>query len=143
MSYLVLKSLHVVSIISWMAGILYVFRIFVYATESGYQQEAVASLLCTMARRLYRYITIPAMILSWVFGLAMLGMQTDFMKTGWFLTKFASVLVLTGTTLYAGTIVKKIVQKQPLPTSKAMRIMNEVPTLLMILIVFMVILKAF
>ncbi|MGE0172398.1 MAG: CopD family protein [Oligoflexales bacterium] len=143
MNYLVIKSLHIVSIISWMAGVLYLFRIFVYATEAGYKETAVANLLKTMAYRLYRYITVPAMVLSWIFGLAMLGMQPDYLHTGWFGTKLLSVIGLTVATFYGGRIVRKIAQKEPLPTSRALRFLNEVPTLLMVLIVFMVILKPF
>ncbi len=142
--YRVILALHVIAIISWMAGILYLYRLLIYATEQGRNQSQIYVLLGTMARRLYKYITVPAMVVSWLAGLAMVFIQPAIGQQKWFMVKFLCVLLLSGFTLYAGTLVKRYINTDRLlPTSKQLRFLNEVPTLLMIIIVVMVILKPF
>ena len=82
MGFLFFKWLHIIAVISWMAGILYLFRLFVYHAEKGQKSEENHELLTLMEKRLYRYITLPAMAISWVAGLAMLHYMPSFMSQG-------------------------------------------------------------
>lgn len=140
--YRPILALHVIAIISWMAGILYLYRLLIYQSERGTGSREVSSLLALMSRRLYRYITLPAMVVSWIAGLTMTTMQPALWGQGWFQVKFAAILALTGTTFYAGRLVG-ISQDSPtsLPKGKTLRYLNELPTVLMIIIVIMVITK--
>lgn len=142
--YRVILAIHVMAIISWMAGILYLYRLLIYASEQGRDNKQIFSLLSTMSRRLYRYITVPAMIISWLAGLTMVSIQPTLGYQKWFLVKFICVLLLTFSTIYAGKLVKRYSETDlVMPTSKRLRVMNEFPTLLMIIIVVMVIIKPF
>ena len=140
--YFWIKAFHIIAIISWMAGILYLYRLLIYASEQGYDHEKVYSLLKTMSRRLQNAITIPAMVLSWVLGLTMVALNTSVLNHGWFYLKLFSVLLLTASTGYAAHLVKRYhVGEKPLPTSRNLRFLNEVPTLLMVIIVCAVVVK--
>lgn len=141
--YLFFKWLHLIAVISWMAGILYLYRLMINQAEHGHKPDNHA-LLNLMATRLYRIITFPAMIVSFVGGLGMVAIQPQIATTGWFQIKFVCVLVLVGTTLYAKKLVTRFGNKQPnLPSSKQLRFMNEVPTLLMFIIVAMAVFRPF
>jgi len=141
--YLWFKWLHIVSVISWMAGILYLYRLLIYLAERGSQPE-IKSLLVLMARRLFKYITVPAMVVSYLAGLAMVGLMPEIAKGGWFGAKFLLVLGLTHFTVKAGLLIGRFEKGVPnLPTSKRLRILNEVPTVLMLVIVWLVVFKAF
>lgn len=125
-----------------MAGILYLFRLLVYASEQGVSQPAVYALLKTMSRRLLRAITIPAMVVSWLAGATMVYLNPSLLLMPWFVSKLVCVLLLTGSTFYASSLVMRYqLGENPLPSSKKLRLWNEVPTLLMILIVGLVILR--
>tara|TARA_B100000902_G_C27081667_1_gene799212 strand:- start:226 stop:663 length:438 start_codon:yes stop_codon:yes gene_type:complete len=139
--YRELLALHVLAIISWMAGILYLYRLLVYAAEQGYDKEDVVSLLQTMSRRLWKGITIPAMTVSWIAGLSMVVLNPSIAAENWFIVKLISVILLTASTIYAGIMVSRYQKKLSIPTGKHFRYMNEVPTLLMIIIVVMVIIR--
>lgn len=141
MYYQVLLALHIISIISWMAGILYLIRLQINGRDQGYESESVFLLLKGMMTRLYRFITIPAMICSYIFGLGMVFINPTLVSQNWFLVKVFSVIFLTLSTIISGKIIKFYIEKKELPSSKKLRYFNEVPTLLMIIIVFMVILK--
>lgn len=142
--YLWIKSLHVIAIISWMAGILYLYRLLIYATEQGTENPPVYDLLKTMSRRLLKYITIPAMVVSWIAGLAMAFLNHAMFSMPWFHLKLLSVVLLTLSTYYAAGLVKRYHEGvEPLPKSKTLRFLNEVPTILMIIIVCAVIVKPF
>lgn len=142
--YRVILAVHVIAIISWMAGILYLYRLLIYASEQGRSQPQIFNLLSIMSRRLYRYITVPAMTVSWLAGLAMVSIQPALGHQKWFLVKFICVLALSFSTIYAGKLVKRYSETDVMmPTSKRLRFLNEVPTLLMIVIVVMVIIKPF
>jgi len=144
MVYLWLKWLHIISIISWMAGILYLFRIFVYHASHGKRSADNHELLTLMAYRLYKYITVPAMVLSWIAGLGMVSLNVGFLASGWFSLKLLLVLLMTGCTIYGGTIAVLFKEKsESAPTEKMMRIANEIPTLLMFAIVWLVLFKSF
>ena len=139
-SYLLFKSLHLIAVISWMAGLLYLPRIFVYHSENS--NEVVRSVFKTMERKLYNYIMTPAMILSWVFGLILfheIGFQQ--LASLWLQLKLILVLLLTVYHFYLGLLLNKFKLDQNRKTSKFYRYINEVPTLLLILIIFIVIFK--
>ena len=140
--YLTFKWLHIIAIISWMAGILYIFRIFIYQVERGLSNSDNHDLLTMMGSKLYRIITVPAMAASYLLGFGIIATIPSYLHTGWFAIKFLFVLGLTAVTIYAGKLQRRLAAKEgPFPTSKQLRLMNEVPTVLMILIVGMVIFK--
>ena len=139
-SYLLFKSLHLIAVISWMAGLLYLPRIFVYHSENN--NEVVTTVFKTMERKLYNYIMTPAMILSWVFGLILIheiGFQQ--LASLWLQLKLILVLLLTVYHFFLGSLLNKFKLDQNRKTSKFYRYINEVPTLLLILIIFIVIFK--
>ena len=138
--YLLFKSLHLIAVISWMAGLLYLPRIFVYHSENN--NEVVTTVFKTMERKLYNYIMTPAMILSWVFGLILIheiGFQQ--LASLWLQLKLILVVLLTVYHFYLGLLLNKFKLDQNRKTSKFYRYINEVPTLLLILIIFIVIFK--
>ena len=139
-TYLLFKSLHLIAVISWMAGLLYLPRIFVYHSENS--NEVVTTVFKTMERKLYNYIMTPAMILSWVFGLILIheiGFQQ--LASLWLQLKLILVLLLTVYHFFLGSLLNKFKLDQNRKTSKFYRYINEVPTLLLILIIFVVIFK--
>jgi putative membrane protein len=139
--YRSILAFHVIAIISWMAGILYLYRLLVYCAERRHEHPKVEDLLKTMTRRLWKAITLPAMIASWIAGLAMLHLNPGLFKLPWFHVKFASVILMTISTLYAGKQVGVAQRGEAMPRGVFFRVMNEVPTLLMIVIVIMVIVR--
>ena len=139
-SYLLFKSLHLIAVISWMAGLLYLPRIFVYHSENNH--EIITTVFKTMERKLYYFIMTPAMILSWLFGLVLnheIGF--DQLINLWLQLKLFLVIILTGYHFYLGFLLNKFKFDQNKKTSKFYRYINEIPTLLLILIVFIVIFK--
>lgn len=139
--YLWLKSLHVVAIIAWMAGLLYLPRLFVYhtAAEPGSVQSETFKV---MERRLLKAITTPAAMVAVVTGL-WLGFSGDWWSFGWLHAKFALVLGLLATHIAMARWLKAFARDENTKSSKFFRIWNEVPTLLMIVIVVLVIVKPF
>ena len=139
-SYLLFKSLHLIAVISWMAGLLYLPRIFVYHSENN--NEIITSVFKTMERKLYYYIMTPAMIISWLFGLVLIHyIGFDQLTSLWLKLKLILVLLLTGYHFYLGSLLNQFKLDQNKKTSKFYRYINEIPTLLLILIVFIVVLK--
>ena len=141
MLYESLKALHIVAVISWMAGLLYLPRLFVYHadTEKGSQQSETFKV---MERRLLRGIMNPAMILVWIFGLA-LAWQGTWWQAGWLHAKFALVLLLTVVHHLYSRWRKQFEADKNIRPASYYRWWNEVPTVLMIAIVFLVVLKPF
>ena len=139
-SYLLFKSLHLIAVISWMAGLLYLPRIFVYHSENS--NEIVVSVFKTMERKLFYYIMMPAMFLSWLFGLILISM-IGFENLGnlWLQLKFVFVILLTIYHFYLGSLLNKFSLDQNQKSSKFYRYINEIPTILLILIIFIVIFK--
>ena len=139
-SYLLFKSLHLIAVISWMAGLLYLPRIFVYHSENS--NEIVASVFKTMERKLFYYIMMPAMFLSWLFGLILISL-IGFENLGnlWLQLKFIFVILLTIYHFYLGSLLNKFSLDQNQKSSKFYRYINEIPTILLILIIFIVIFK--
>ena len=140
-SYLLFKSLHLIAVISWMAGLLYLPRIFVYHVENLNDQNT-SSIFKTMERKLFFYIMMPAMILSWIFGfILILTIGTDVFFTLWVKLKLLFVILLTIYHFYLSKLLKDFNLNRNTKSSKFFRILNEVPTILLILIVFIVIFK--
>jgi len=140
-SYLLFKSLHLIAVISWMAGLLYLPRIFVYHVENLNDQNS-SSIFKTMERKLFFYIMIPAMILSWIFGfILILIIGIDVFFTLWLKLKLLFVILLTIYHFYLSKLLKDFSLNRNTKSSKFFRILNEVPTILLILIVFIVIFK--
>ena len=140
-SYLLFKSLHLIAVISWMAGLLYLPRIFVYHVEN-INDENSTNIFQTMERKLYFYIMMPAMALSWFFGLILIYIiGFDVLSTKWIQFKLIFVISLTLYHFYLGHFLSKLKSNQNTKTSSFFRIINEVPTILLILIVFIVIFK--
>ena len=140
-SYLLFKSLHLISVISWMVGLLYLPRIFVYHVENINDQSS-SNIFKTMERKLYFYIMIPAMILSWILGLILIFIiGFDILLTLWIQIKLLLIVLLTFYHFYLGYFLNKLKSNQNTKTSRFFRIINEIPTILLILIVFIVIFK--
>jgi putative membrane protein len=144
MMYLWMKWLHIVAVISWMAGILYLYRLLIYHRERGVSSREIHDLLSLMEYRLYTYITRPAMWVSVIAGLGMIWLNQQLLSAGWLHVKLAAVVGLMGATQVAGKLARNAAQNpESLPQSRTLRIANEVPTVLMLLIVGMVVFKAF
>ena len=140
-SYLLFKSLHLIAVISWMAGLLYLPRIFVYHVEN-LKDKNTSSVFKTMERKLYFYIMTPAMILTWVFGLILISsLGFEVLSTAWIKLKLLLVILLTLYHFYLSKLLNDFNLDQNIKSSKFFRIINEVPTILLILIVFVVIFK--
>ena len=140
-SYLIYKSLHLISVISWMAGLLYLPRIFVYHAENN-DDKKISDVFKIMEKKLYFFIMTPAMILSWLFGLLLIH-STGFQQLGqkWMVLKIILVAFLTLYHFYLGNNLNKFKNDQNIHSHKFYRLINEIPTLLLILIVFVVIFK--
>ncbi|MGL4237544.1 CopD family protein [Tabrizicola sp.] len=138
--YLVTKALHIVSVISWMAGIFYLPRLFVYHTEQVMRGSPTDAMFQTMERRLLRGIMNPAMIATWVFGLALVFTPgvVDW-SSAWSWVKAGCVLAMTWFHHWLGLRRKDFIAGTNTRTGRTYRLMNEVPTVLMVLIVFAVI----
>ena len=139
--YLLFKSLHLVAVISWMAGLLYLPRIFVYHVEN-YQKKETTEIFETMERKLYFYIMRPAMLISWLFGILLIY-QIGFESFSqlWLQLKIFFVIILTVYHEYLGKCLTSLRDGSNSKSSRFFRIINEIPTILLILIVFIVIFK--
>ena len=139
--YLLFKSLHLIAVISWMAGLLYLPRIFVYHVENLEKKETT-EIFEIMEKRLYFYIMRPAMILSWLFGIILIYISgIDVFSQLWMHIKLGLVVLLTIYHEYLGICMRSLKLKTNTKTSKFFRIINEVPTILLIFIIFIVIFK--
>ena len=140
-TYLLFKSLHLISVISWMAGLLYLPRIFVYHSQNS-SKPIVTEVFKIMEKKLFFYIMTPAMILSWLFGLLLIH-EIGFEQLGqkWMILKLIFVIILTFYHLYLGRILEQFRLDLNKHSHKYYRFINEIPTLLLILIIFVVIFK--
>ena len=139
--YLLFKSLHLISVISWMAGLLYLPRIFVYHSENS-SEIKTSEIFKIMEKKLYFYIMTPAMTLSWIFGLLLIhtiGFQQ--LAQSWLILKIIFVVILTTYHFYLGNVLNQFKLGQNKRSHKFYRYINEIPTILLILIVFVVIFK--
>ena len=137
-----IKALHVISVIAWMAGLMYLPRLFVYHADAAAGSEK-SETFKVMERRLYRGITTPAMIATWVFGLAMVFHGLIDWSSIWPWIKAASVLALSGIHGVFGRLRRDFANDRNTRPAKFFRMINEVPFILAIVIVVMVIVKPF
>ncbi|CAK0740248.1 Protoporphyrinogen IX oxidase [uncultured Gammaproteobacteria bacterium] len=140
MDYMWLKSLHVISVIAWMAGLFYLPRLFVYHTTVAIGSET-SELFKVMERRLYIAIMMPAMVASYVTGIGLVMMMPAYFKDGWFHAKAGLVVLLTVFQFALAGYKNKFAQDDNQKSERFFRIINEAPTILMIGIVIMVIVK--
>ena len=140
-TYLLFKSLHLIAVISWMAGLLYLPRIFVYHSENN-NNPKVIKVFKVMEKKLFFYIMTPAMTLSWIFGLILIH-EIGFQQLGqkWMILKLIFVTSLTLYHFYLGRILAQFKFNINKHSHKYYRYINEIPTLLLILIIFVVIFK--
>lgn len=140
-AYVWIKAIHVIAVISWMAAMLYLPRLFIYHCDATAGSE-LSETLKVMEWRLLRIIMNPAMILTWVLGLWM-AWQAGWFSAGWFHAKLAAVLVLSGIHGHFSAAVRKFAADANQKSARYWRIMNEAPAVLMIAIVILVIVKPF
>ena len=140
-AYLLFKSLHLISVISWMAGLLYLPRIFVYHAQNN-SEPIISEVFKVMEKKLFFYIMTPAMILSWLFGLLLIH-EIGFEQLGqtWMVLKLVFVILLTIYHFYLGSILNQFKLNLNQHSHKFFRYINEIPTILLILIIFVVIFK--
>ncbi len=139
--YLTFKALHLIAVISWMAGLLYLPRIFVYHSETN-DNKGQSETFKLMEKRLYFYIMNPAMILSWVFGLLLIHSQgLSSLSFLWMKIKLGLVIILTAYHFYLLIFLKDFQYDNNTKSSRFFRIINEVPTILLIIIIFVVVFK--
>lgn len=142
MLYLWIKALHVISVIAWMAGMLYLPRLYVYHAGAAPGSEA-SETFKVMERRLLKAITTPAMISSLIFGIAMLVMEPEWLKQGWLHAKLTCVLGLLAVHGMLARSRREFAEDRNTRSPRYYRVVNEVPTVLMIAIVIFVIVKPF
>ena len=139
--YLLFKSLHLIAVISWMAGLLYLPRIFVYHVEN-FEKKQTTEIFEIMEKRLFNYIMRPAMLLSWLLGIILIiiiGIETfSFL---WLQFKLVLVFLLTIYNEYLGKCLKLLKLGENKKSARFYRTINEIPTILLIFIVFIVIFK--
>jgi putative membrane protein len=141
MAYLWIKALHILAVISWMAGMLYLPRLFVYHAGVAHGSEQ-GSLFEIMEFRLQRYIMTPALIVTWLTGIYLV-VSAGFFSAPWLHAKLAIVFAMTGLHGYLGVLRKKLASGQNEHNPRFFRFINEAPTLLMIFIVVLVVVKPF
>ena len=139
--YLWYKALHTIAVISWMAGMLYLPRLFVYHCQTKAHSEA-SETFKIMERRLLNIITTPAMIITLILGILLIARDPEYyMSSGWLHAKLFLVFIMMGVHGYFSKIVRTFAQDQNKKTAKFYKILNEVPTILMIIIVILVVVK--
>ena len=137
--YYWIKTIHIVFMVAWMAGLLYLPRLFVYHKEN-YNEKKTSEVFKVMEKRLYFYIAYPSLIIVWITGL-LLGHSLGFDK--WLLLKIALVILLTFYHLYIGYHLNRFKLNNQKKSAKYFRLINEIPFLLLFLIVLLVIFKPF
>lgn len=142
MSYPWIKAFHIIAMVAWFAGLFYIFRLFVYHVkhrETPGMPEAYAE----MERKLLRIIMDPAMLVTTVLGVWLLMLNRDAMRHGWMHVKLTMVLLLIGYHVFAGITRRRFARGDYFLSERACRLINEVPTLLLLVIVIMVVVKPF
>ena len=138
--YLLFKSLHLIAVISWMAGLLYLPRIFVYHSESN--SDSQKKVFKVMERKLYKYIMMPAMFVSWFFGILLIhNLGFSVFLELWMQAKILLVTILTYYHFTLGKFLSDFASNNNKKTSKFFRIYNEIPTIILIVVIFFVIFK--
>ena len=138
--YLLFKSLHLISAISWMAGLLYLPRIFVYHSEATHDSQKV--IFKTMERKLYNFIMMPAMVVSWIFGVLLIhSLGFSVFLELWMQIKAIAVVILTFYHFTLGKYLNDFALDSNTKSSNFFRIYNEIPTIILIVVIFVVIFK--
>lgn len=142
--YLGIKALHLIALISWMAMLFYLPRLFVYHTENIHNSEFV-KIVQIQEKRLYTFIGLPALIVTFASGagLVLADFPHIFQGNGWFHAKLSIVLLLLAYHLLCGAFMRSLANGNCKKSGKFFRIFNEVPTLMLIIIVVLVVLKPF
>lgn len=135
-----LKAFHLIAMVAWFAGLFYIFRLFVYHAENRDTPEVVA-VLKVMEERLARIIMTPAMFATWVFGVAMLAATPAFLRSPWLIAKLSLVAGLTGYHFYIRRVLRRFAADDTFLTSRQCRVRNEIPTLFLIAIVLLAVLR--
>ena len=140
-SYLLFKSLHLIAVISWMAGLLYLPRIFVYHVENNEKKQAT-DIFEIMEKKLYFYIMRPAMIITWLFGIILIYINgVEILFQAWMQIKIILVILLSVFHEYLGRCLYSLKNNTNTRSTKYFRTINEIPTIILILVVFIVIFK--
>ena len=138
--YLLYKSLHLIAVISWMAGLLYLPRIFVYHSEAYHESQK--KVFKVMERKLYNFIMMPAMLLSWLFGVLLLhSLGFSSITELWMQVKIFAVILLTYYHFTLGKFLNDFAKDISDKSSKFFRIYNEIPTIILIVVIFVAIFK--
>ena len=139
-TYLLFKSLHLIAVISWMAGLLYLPRIFVYHSEANHETQK--EVFKIMERKLYNYIMMPAMLLSWLFGVLLIhNLGLSIFAELWMQIKIVAIVILTYYHFTLGKFLNNFANDNNQKTSKFFRIYNEIPTIILIVVIFVVVFK--
>ena len=139
--YLLFKSLHLIAVVAWMAGLLYLPRIFVYHANRNIEKNT-SETFKIMEKRLMLFIMTPAMILSWLFGISLILVNDTLTNPSlWVQVKLFLVVLLTIYHLFLGHYLRKFALDENEKSAKFFRIINEIPTILLILIIFVIIYK--
>jgi len=138
--YDIIKSFHLIAVISWMVGLLYLPRLYVYHSEKKVESEIDKTFLI-MEYKLYHYIMNPALIITYVFGLILIYERQDFLNQAYFLIKIILVIILTIFHLYLYLLYKNFKKGYRIKSTKFYRIINEIPTILMIIIIVLIFVK--
>ena len=142
--YLLIKSIHLIAVISWMVGLLYLPRIFVYHSEAiaNNKSEDLMTTFKIMERRLFIYIMNPAMIVSWIFGIWLIhSVGFDNLNTFWLQLKLLFVIILTIYHFFLFNCLRKFTENTNSYSPKFYRIINEIPTILLVGIIFIIVFK--
>ncbi|MFZ4761942.1 MAG: protoporphyrinogen oxidase HemJ [Alphaproteobacteria bacterium] len=139
---MILKSLHVIAVISWMAGLLYLPRLFVYHAAAEKDSE-LDKTLQIMEFRLLKIIMNPAMMATWVLGIALIAASPEFLKQGWLHLKLTLIIFLTVFHVFLGRWRRLFAEGKNVLDGRFFRRVNEIPTIIMILVVLLVIVKPF
>ena len=140
-SYLLFKSLHLIAVVSWMAGLLYLPRIFVYHIENK-KNKVVTDVFEVMEKKLFYYIMRPAMIFTWIFGLVLIYLNgIEIFSQLWMQIKIVLVILLSAYNDYLGKCLASLKDNSNTRSSKFFRVINEVPTIILVFVIFLVIFK--
>ena len=137
-----IKALHLIAMVSWMAGLLYLPRLFVYHADSAVGSDA-SETFKVMERKLSLYIMAPAMIATWVFGLWLLALNPGWMQDGWMHVKLPAVIAISAFHMATARWRKGLAADERSKSGRFFRIANEVPTVLLVVIIVMASVKPF
>ncbi|MDX1921574.1 MAG: protoporphyrinogen oxidase HemJ [Alphaproteobacteria bacterium] len=140
--YNLIIALHIIAMVAWMAGMLYLPRLFVYHVGAAKGGE-LSETLKVMERRLLKFIINPAMIATFIFGITLLVLQPVYLQMGWMHVKIGLVLIMSAVHGFYAASVRRFANDQNQRSSKFWRIMNEAPTVLMIAIIILAATKPF